>query len=175
MYFAPDLRSGPTGTPCIPRGSHPGGVVFSVLPGSDGGLLFGRAGDEGAVTVEIAFPDGAGTLTTPVADSGFFAIAIPDAAMQTMMVATRPGPKDPPTKDGGPIMGFVPERVAANIGGGLRPGGYPDRLRCPRDGARGRNDGNRARSDSHHACTFSRVLDREPMRPTTARDPVTLE
>ena len=113
MYFAPDLRSGPTGTPCIPRGSHPGGVVFSVLPGSDGGLLFGRAGDEGAVTVEIAFPDGAGTLTTPVADSGFFAIAIPDAAMQTMMVATRPGPKDPPTKDGGPIMGFVPERVAA--------------------------------------------------------------
>ncbi len=113
MYFAPDLRSGPTGTPCIPRGSHPGGVVFSVLPGSDGGLLFGRAGDEGAVTVEIAFPDGAGTLTTPVADSGFFAIAIPDAAMQTMMVATKPGPKDPPTKDGGPIMGFVPERVAA--------------------------------------------------------------
>ena len=34
-------------------------------------------------------------------------------AMRTMMIATQPGPKDPPTKDGGPIMGFVPERVAA--------------------------------------------------------------
>ena len=40
-------------------------------------------------------------------------MAIPDAAMRTMMIATPPGPKDPPTKDGGPIMGFVPERVAA--------------------------------------------------------------
>jgi hypothetical protein len=113
LYFAPDPRSGPTGTSCIPRGADPGEVVFSVLPGSDGGLLFGRVGDEGGVTVEIAFPDGAGRLTTPVADSGFFAIAIPDAAMRTMMIATPPGPKDPPTKDGGPIMGFVPERVAA--------------------------------------------------------------
>jgi hypothetical protein len=37
-------------------------------------------------------------------------ITIPDAAM---LIATQPGPKDPPTKDGGPIMGFVPERVAA--------------------------------------------------------------
>jgi hypothetical protein len=60
-------------------------------PGTDGGLLFGRVGEEDAVTVEIAFPDGAGTLTTPVADSDFF----------------------PPTKDGGPIVSFVPERVAA--------------------------------------------------------------
>jgi hypothetical protein len=65
-------------------------------------------GDEGAATVEIAFPDGAGTLTTPVADSGFFGIAIPDAAMRTMMIAIKPGPKDPPTKEGGPIMGLSP-------------------------------------------------------------------
>jgi len=113
LYFAPNPRSGPTGTSCIPRGAHPGEVVFSVLPGTDGGLLFGRAGDESAATVEIAFPGDAGTLTTPVADSGFFGVAIPDAAMRTMMIATQPGPKDPPTKDGGPIMGFVPERVAA--------------------------------------------------------------
>ncbi len=84
-----------------------------MLPGTDGGLLFGRVGDESAVTVEIAFPDGAGTLTTQVADSGFFGIAIPDAAMRTMMIATEPGPKDPPAKDGGPIMGFVPARVTA--------------------------------------------------------------
>jgi hypothetical protein len=113
LYFAPNPRSGPTGTSCIPRGAHPGEVVFSVLPGTDGGLLFGRAGDESAATVEIAFPDDAGTLTTPVADSGFFGVAIPDAAMRTMMIATQPDPKDPPTKDGGPIMGFVHERVAA--------------------------------------------------------------
>jgi hypothetical protein len=113
LYFAPNPRSGPSGTSCIPRGAHPGEVVFSVLPGTDGGLLFGRVGEEGAVTVEIAFPDGAGTLTTPVADSGFFGISIPDAAMRTMMIEIQPGPKDPPTKDGGPIVSFVPERVAA--------------------------------------------------------------
>jgi hypothetical protein len=113
LYFAPDPRSGPTGTSCIPRGAHTGEVVFSVLPGTDGGLLFGRVGEEDAAMVDITFPDDAGTLTTPVADSGFFGIAIPDAAMRTMMIATQPGPKDPPTKDGGPIMGFVPERVAA--------------------------------------------------------------
>ena len=114
LYFAPDPRSGPTGTSCIARGARPGEVVFSVLPGTDGGLLFGRVGDDRAVTVDITFPDDAGTLTTPVADSGFFGIAIPEAAMRTMMIATQPGPKDqPPTKDGGPIMGFVPERVAA--------------------------------------------------------------
>jgi hypothetical protein len=112
LYFAPNPRSGPTGTSCIPRGAHPGEVVFSVLPGTDGGLLFGRAGDKAAVTVDITFPDNSGTLTTSVADSGFFGITIPDAAMRTMMIATQPGPKDPPTKDGGPIMGFVPERVA---------------------------------------------------------------
>jgi hypothetical protein len=35
------------------------------------------------------------------------------AAMRTMMIEIQPGPKDPPTKDGGPIMSFVPERVAA--------------------------------------------------------------
>ncbi len=113
LYFAPDPRSGPTGTSCIPRGAHPGEVVFSVLPGTDGGLLFGRVGDEDAATVDIVFPEDAGTLTTPVADSGFFGITIPDAAMRTMMIPTQPGPEDPPTKDGGPIMGFVPERVAA--------------------------------------------------------------
>lgn len=113
LYFAPDPRSGPTGTSCIPRGAHPGEVVFSVMPGTDGGLLFGRVGDKDAATVDITFPDDAGTLTTPVADSGFFGVTIPDAAMRTMMIATQPGPKDPPTKDGGPIMGFVPERVAA--------------------------------------------------------------
>jgi hypothetical protein len=113
LYFAPDPRSGPTGTSCIPRGAHPGEVVFSVLHGTDGGLLFGRVGDEDAATVDITFPDDAGTLTTPVADSGFFGLAIPDGAMRTMMIATQPGPKDPATKDGGPIMGFVPERVAA--------------------------------------------------------------
>ncbi|WP_132194095.1 hypothetical protein [Kribbella sp. VKM Ac-2500] len=171
LHFAPDPRSGPTGTPCIPRGSHPGEVVFSVLPGSDRGLLFGRAGDKGADTVEIAFPDGAGILTTPIADSGFFAIAIPNAAMQTMMVATTPGPEDPPTQGRRPDHGLRPRPRGRDLGGGLRRGRYPDRFRCPRDGARGRNDRNRARSHSHHACTFSQVLDREPMRPTTTRTP----
>jgi hypothetical protein len=118
--------------------AHPGEVVFSVPPGTDGGLLLGRAGGESAATVEIAFPDDAGTLTTPVADSGFFGVAIPDAAMQTMMIATQPGPKDPPTKDGGPIMGFVPERAAISVAASDAKG-CPNRLRCPRDGARGRN------------------------------------
>jgi hypothetical protein len=122
-------------------------VVFSVLPGTDGGLLFG-GGDEDAAAVDITFPDDAGAPTTPVADSGFFGIAIPDAAMRTMMIATQPGPKDPPTKDGGPIMGFVPERVAAISVAASDAKGHQNRLRCPRDAARGRN-GNRARSQSH--------------------------
>jgi hypothetical protein len=32
LYFAPNSRRGPTGSSCIPRGAHPGEVVFSVLP-----------------------------------------------------------------------------------------------------------------------------------------------
>jgi hypothetical protein len=108
----------------------PAAELFSI----DGGLLFGRAGDEGAVTVEIAFPDGAGTLTTRVADSGFFGVAIPDAAMRTMMIEIQPGPKDPPTKDGGPFVSFV-QACGRDLGGGLRREGYPNRLRHSGDGA----------------------------------------
>jgi hypothetical protein len=110
-------------------------VVFSVLPGTDGGLLFGRAGDEGAVTVEIAFPDGAGTLTTRVADSGFFGVAIPDAAMPTMMIEIQPGPKDPPTKGRRPVRELRARACGRDLGGGLRREGYPNRLRHSGDGA----------------------------------------
>src|SRR6516165_3202358 len=42
LYFGTAPRSGPTGGSCIQRGAAPDEAVFSVLPGTDGGILFGR-------------------------------------------------------------------------------------------------------------------------------------
>jgi hypothetical protein len=113
LYFAPNPGSGPTGGLCIPRGARPNEVVFNVLPGSDGGFIFGRAGAADASTVAITFPHGAGSLRTPVGEAGFFVARIPYPAMRTLMIEIQPGPKDPPTKDGGPIESFDPTRVSA--------------------------------------------------------------
>jgi hypothetical protein len=52
-------------------------------------------------------------VRTPVAEAGFFVVKIPDPAMRTLMIETPPGPKDPPTKDGGPIRGLDLNRVTA--------------------------------------------------------------
>ncbi len=113
LYFAPNPRSGPTGSYCIPRGAGPDEVVFSLLPGTDAGLIFGRVGAGQAASVAVTFPAGTGTVRTPVADAGFFVVKIPDPAMRTLMIETPPGPKDPPTKDGGPIRGLDLNRVTA--------------------------------------------------------------
>jgi hypothetical protein len=120
LYFGPNPRSGPTGSACLERDGHRDEAMFSVLPGTDGGLLFGRVTDPRASAVEITFPQGTGTLRTPVMESGFFGVTIPDPAMRTMMIEVRPKPgpdgvvkEQPPTKDGGPILSFDLSRVAA--------------------------------------------------------------
>jgi hypothetical protein len=112
LYYASNPRSGPTGSTCIPRGAGPGEVVFDVLPGSDAMFVFGRVGGTTATTVTVTFPDGADALRTPVGDSGFFLGRIPDRAMRTLMIEFQPGPKDPPTKDGGPIESLDLSQVA---------------------------------------------------------------
>jgi hypothetical protein len=111
LYFAPNPRSGPTGTDCIPRGAGTDEAVFSLLAGTDGGLIFGRVGASDATTVVITFLDHT-TVRRPVAEAGFFGAPIPDSAMDAMMIETPLGPKDPPTKDGGPIRGLDLSRVS---------------------------------------------------------------
>jgi hypothetical protein len=112
LYFAPNPRSGPSGTDCIPRGAGADEAVFSLLVGTDGGLIFGRVGAGDATTVVITFLDHT-TVRTPVAEAGFFGAPIPGSAMDAMMIETQPGPKDPPTKDGGPIRSLDLSRVSA--------------------------------------------------------------
>lgn len=118
LYFGHNPRSGPTGGSCIRRGAAPHEVVFSVLPGTDGGLLFGRVGTASAQKVTATFPRSGETVTAPVADSGFFAVKVPDRSMRSLEIAipAQPDPNHPkknvPTKDGGPILSFQLDRVA---------------------------------------------------------------
>ena len=112
LYFAPNPRSGPTGTDCVPPGAGADEAVFSVLAGHDGGLIFGRVGASDATTVVIRFLDNT-TVRAPLAEGGFFGVPIPDSAMDAMMVETPPGPKNPPTKDGRPIRGLDISLVSA--------------------------------------------------------------
>jgi hypothetical protein len=112
LYFAPNPRSGPTGTDCIPRGAGADEAVFSLLAGTDGGLIFGRVGASDATTLVITFLDNT-TVRTPVAEAGFFVAPIPGSATDAMMVETPPGPKNPPTKDGRPIRGLDLSLVSA--------------------------------------------------------------
>jgi hypothetical protein len=87
-------------------------AVFSVLPGTDGGLLFGRVGNSRAQQVTATFPRSGQTVSTPVAASGFFAVTIPDRSMRSLMIAITPDPAKPvPTKDGRPILSFQLDRV----------------------------------------------------------------
>jgi hypothetical protein len=53
LYFGHSPRSGPTGGTCIQRGAAPDEAVFSVLPGTDGGILFGRVGTARARKVTV--------------------------------------------------------------------------------------------------------------------------
>jgi hypothetical protein len=119
LYFGQNPeRSGPTGGSCIYRGAAPGEVVFSVLPGTDGDLLFGRVGTASAQTVTATFPRSGQTVTAPVADSGFFVVNVPGRSARSLEIAipATPDPNHPeknvPTKDGGPILSFQPDRVA---------------------------------------------------------------
>ncbi|MBO0883758.1 MAG: hypothetical protein J2P17_26165, partial [Mycobacterium sp.] len=115
LYFGKNPRSGPTGGTCIQRGAAPDEAVFSVLPGTDGGLLFGRVGTTRAQQITATFPRSGETIAVPVADSGFFAAKIPDRSMRSLMIVITPDAKHPEkylkTKDGGPILSFQLDRV----------------------------------------------------------------
>ena len=112
LHFADNPRSGPSGESCVPRGARAGEVAFIVSLGNDGGFVFGRAGDAAARTVEIAFPDGGGTLTARVGEERFFLAQLTPRAQRSLMISIEPGPKDPPTKDGGPIESLDLDRLA---------------------------------------------------------------
>jgi hypothetical protein len=112
LYFGTAPRSGPTGGSCIQRGAAPDEAVFSVLPGTDGGILFGRVGTAVAQKVTATFPRSGEAVSAPVADSGFFAVKIPDRSMRSLMIAIPPDPeKGVVSKDGGPILSFQLDRV----------------------------------------------------------------
>jgi hypothetical protein len=113
LYFAPNPRSGPSGHHCIPRAARADEVLFTVLPGTDSILIFGRTGAASATRVMITFPGDEGTLQAPVGDAGFFGATVPEQARDALETAHEPGPKDPPTKDGGPIVAFDLAKVAA--------------------------------------------------------------
>jgi hypothetical protein len=112
LYFGHNPRSGPTGGTCIRRGAAPDEAVFSVLPGNDGGILFGRVGTTRAQKVTVTFPRSGETVSAPVAGSGFFAVKIPSRSMRSLMIVVPPDAKKPvKTKDGGPILSFQLDRV----------------------------------------------------------------
>jgi hypothetical protein len=72
LYFAPNPRSGPTGSACLPDPVEPGDIAFSPLAGHDGVFVFGRVGADDASSVEIGLPGEGGTATAQVAEDGFF-------------------------------------------------------------------------------------------------------
>jgi hypothetical protein len=113
LYYGKNPRSGPTGGSCIHRGATSGEAVFSVLMGTDGDLLFGRVGNNQAKKVTASFPRSGETASTPVADSGFFALKIPDRSARSLLIVVQQDPqkKPIPTKDGGPILAFQCDRV----------------------------------------------------------------
>jgi hypothetical protein len=85
LYFAPNPRSGPSGTACLldPVGSDE--IALAPQLGHDGGFVFGRVGAESAATVEIKLTEQSGVLTTPVGTDGFFLIEIPQSVMGVLM------------------------------------------------------------------------------------------
>jgi hypothetical protein len=84
LYFAPNQRSGPSGSSCLPGGTKSDEIAINVSVGHDGGFVFGRVGAENAATVEIAVPNGGGTLTRPVAEERFFLADLPPKAWQAL-------------------------------------------------------------------------------------------
>jgi hypothetical protein len=113
LHFAENPRSGPSGTACVPGRALPGEIALNVSLGTDGGFAFGRVGAESSATVEVVVPNGGGTLTTAVGEEGFFLAELPDRALRALTVVHRPGPKDPATKDGGPIHSLDQRRIDA--------------------------------------------------------------
>jgi hypothetical protein len=115
LVFAAAQRSGPSGSRCTTAalaGVGDGEIAFTTEVGSDGGFVFGRVTD-GAATVVIQVPNGGGTLTTAVVEEGFFLVKLSERALRAVTIVTPRGPKDPPTKDGGPIKSFDPTRIDA--------------------------------------------------------------
>ncbi|GAA4260930.1 hypothetical protein [Dactylosporangium darangshiense] len=77
-----------------------------------GDLLFGRAGTVDARKVSVTFPRSGEAVGAPVADSGFFAVRIPDRASRSLLIEVSPDPaKNAASKDGGPILSFQCDRV----------------------------------------------------------------
>jgi hypothetical protein len=113
LYFGSNLRSGPTGGSCLPHAVEAGAVAFSLSLGTDGGFVFGRAGNAQARSIAISFPHGGGTLTATVGEERFFLAPLTPRALRSLTVEIQPGPKDPPTKDGGPLQVFQTDRIAA--------------------------------------------------------------
>jgi hypothetical protein len=114
LYFTDNARSGPKGGSCITRNAAPDEAEFSVLLGTDGGIVFGRVGTTQARQVTATFPRSGDITATRVAESGFFAAAIPSTALQSLTEIVPPDPSKPsaPTKDGGPVRAFQLDRIA---------------------------------------------------------------
>lgn len=113
LYYASNPRSGPTGSTCTGHDAAAGEIVLNVSLGTDGGFVFGRIGEASATTVEIELPGRGGRISAPVGQDRFFLVNLPESAMRALTVEVPVGPKDPPTKDGGPIRSFDLSRIDA--------------------------------------------------------------
>ena len=113
LYYAPNPRSGPNGSVCTASDPTADEVAVTVSVGTDGGFAFGRVGSTGAAAVEIEIPKGGGTLRGTVGESGFFLAELTERALAALTIEHEPGPKNPPTKDGGPIVSFDAEAIDA--------------------------------------------------------------
>jgi hypothetical protein len=114
LVFAAAQRSGPSGSRCttaVLSGAGDGEIALTTEVGSDGGFVFGRVADQSATTVVIRVPNGGGRLTTPVVEEGLFLAKLSERAIRALTIVSPRGPKDPPTKGGGPIEGFDLTRI----------------------------------------------------------------
>jgi hypothetical protein len=84
LYFAPDPRSGPSGSACTANNPGPNEIVLAPQWGTDGGFVFGRVGAEDAVTVEILLPEESGTIRTPVVQDRFFLADLPQRTLDAL-------------------------------------------------------------------------------------------
>jgi hypothetical protein len=83
LHFAPNPRSGPSGTTCLPATAGREGIALTPQAGHDGGYVFGRVSADGAVSVDIGLPDGS-TVTAPVVEDGFFLVDLPMPALEAL-------------------------------------------------------------------------------------------
>jgi hypothetical protein len=106
LYFAPAMRSGPTGTRCVRDILGPSDIILSPEFGGDVGFVFGRVGNDTATEVKISWPADRGSTTTRIARDGFFLASIPDRVMEDL---TEGGSYDPRRMDGLLAMAFDPQ------------------------------------------------------------------